>query len=144
MARFEDLLSAFEHPISQNRWDSPLFSVKTDPGGEEDDAVIDSVVRWICGEESKAAPSLSPTDATSDPPLAQTNLQHDIDRAATVDLFTRSPLHGSAPQEIITRLTEIQREVGSEAVGTVNFGPSLPSLHLDRPITVSGLLRPAP
>ena len=44
----------------------------------------------------------------------------------------------SGLQEIVAHLTKVQTEVGSEAVGTVTFAPQLPSLHLDRHITVAG------
>lgn len=76
---FEDLWNSFETPDSRNRWECPLFSISDC----KEEGVLDQIVDTICGKTLETG-SLTPTIATSNPVLSDTNLQHDIDKATQV------------------------------------------------------------
>ncbi|GMH43239.1 hypothetical protein BSKO_11161 [Bryopsis sp. KO-2023] len=125
----EDLLRSFETPDSRNRWDHPLFTVK--PAIGEIEVPLTAAVNAILGindqnSRGSIARNLTPTLATVNASLSATNTQYEIDKAA---------------QTVLDEVVRAQSEAGGEAAGIVEFEKELPTLRLDRHVTVAELRR---
>mmetsp|Transcript_648 Transcript_648/g.1540 ORF Transcript_648/g.1540 Transcript_648/m.1540 type:complete len:296 (-) Transcript_648:293-1180(-) len=125
---FDDLSSRLEVPDPRNRWDSPLFTASTEEPASVTRAVEDAAAAMTEVRDSRstrpAAAELSPTCATSNPPLSSTNLLAEIDAAA---------------QEVVAAIVASQS--GPQQTGAVNLGADLPCLELTRAIPLAELRR---
>lgn len=127
---FDDLAGRFEMPDAKNRWDAPLFTVS--PSSEEYIQQLEAVTRAILQDPKDiqrpgVAKKLTPTLATTNPPLSATNLLTEIDRAT---------------QDVITSVVEAQSALeGTSGAVVVEFGQAINSLQLPRTVLLAELRR---
>ena len=125
-----DLCFRFEHPIANNRWDSPLFTFRPGldaPGHEAD--LYDALCAHVRGDSSnttKQARTLVPNKATQNSPLSGTNFRYEMDRAA---------------QDVVETIMSAQQSNGGSCCSVYGFGEGMPTLRCARVLTLAELRR---
>ena len=129
-AILQDLCFRFEQPVASNRWDSPLFTFRpaTDSSAHEAD-ILDAICAHVRGDASAirhSARVLTPNKATQNAPLSETNLRHEMDRAA---------------QEIVDGISAAVSANGGNPCSSYTFGAGMPVLRCSRVLTLAELRR---
>ncbi|CAK8560816.1 unnamed protein product [Lathyrus sativus] len=123
---FEDLVRRFEKPERRNRWDSPLFELRSSDFG----SIIDDVVSYITKKvdsKTRDVKILQPTIATQTSRFSDANSLYELDKAT---------------QEVTSAIAEAQsRDLGMLPANGVSIGKDLPPINLSRSVGLPELRR---
>lgn len=139
----DDLVGRLERPDSIRRWESPLFSVYPERESQEDISQVCEAVATYCisceggsncplernklsAVSGHATGDLKQSIATSQNTLAPVNLLHDVDKEV---------------QLTVKQIVDAQTLAGGAPAGIVSFGPDVPVLNLNRPVSTAELRR---
>lgn len=123
---FEDLVRRFEKPERRNRWDSPLFELRSSDFG----SIVDDVVSYITKKvdsRTRDVKILQPTIATQTSRVSDANSLYELDKAT---------------QEVTNAIAEAQsRDLGMLPANGVSIGKDLPPINLSRSVGLPELRR---
>ncbi|KAL5062054.1 hypothetical protein RYX36_023791, partial [Vicia faba] len=123
---FEDLVRRFEKPERRNRWDSPLFELRSSDFG----SIVDDVVSYITKKvdsKTRDVKILQPTIATQTSRFSDANSLYELDKAT---------------QEVTNAIAEAQsRDLGMLSANGISIGKDLPPINLSRSVGLPELRR---
>ncbi|XP_058745556.1 protein KTI12 homolog [Vicia villosa] len=123
---FEDLVRRFEKPERRNRWDSPLFELRSSDFG----SIVDEVVSYITKKvdsKTRDVKILQPTIATQTARSSDANSLYELDKAT---------------QEVTNAIAEAQsRDLGMLPANGISIGKDLPPINLSRSVGLPELRR---
>ncbi|KEH19321.1 putative protein KTI12/L-seryl-tRNA(Sec) kinase, P-loop containing nucleoside triphosphate hydrolase [Medicago truncatula] len=131
-AIFEDLVRRFEKPERRNRWDSPLFELKSSSSSSlsASASVVDDAVSYITKKvdsKTRNVKILQPTIATQTSRFSDANSLYELDKAT---------------QEVTNAIAEVQsRDLGMLPANGISIGKDLPPINLSRSVGLPELRR---
>ncbi|PNX83959.1 protein KTI12 [Trifolium pratense] len=128
---FEDLVRRFEKPERRNRWDSPLFELKSASSSLSDSAsIVDDAVSYITKKldsKTRDVKILQPSIATQTKRFSDANSLHELDKAT---------------QEVTNAIAEAQsRDLGMLPANGISIGKDFPPINLSRSVGLPELRR---
>lgn len=125
---FEDLVRRFEIPDRRNRWDSPLFELKSRDSASA--SVVGDAVDYITKKvdsKTRDVKILQPTIATQASRFSDANSLYELDKAT---------------QEVTNAIAEAQsRALGMLPSNAISVGKDLPPINLSRSVGLPELRR---
>jgi protein KTI12 len=128
---FEDLVRRFEKPERRNRWDSPLFELKSASSSSADSAsIVDDAVSYITKKldsKTRDVKILQPSIATQTSRFSDANSLYELDKAT---------------QEVTNAIAEAQsRDLGMLPANGISIGKDFPPINLSRSVGLPELRR---
>ncbi|XP_045816738.1 protein KTI12 homolog [Trifolium pratense] len=128
---FEDLVRRFEKPERRNRWDSPLFELKSASSSLSDSAsIVHDAVSYITKKldsKTRDVKILQPSIATQTKRFSDANSLHELDKAT---------------QEVTNAIAEAQsRDLGMLPANGISIGKDFPPINLSRSVGLPELRR---
>ncbi|KAK2353754.1 protein KTI12 protein [Trifolium repens] len=128
---FEDLVRRFEKPERRNRWDSPLFELKSASSSSADSAsIVDDAVSCITKKldsKTRDVKILQPSIATQTSRFSDANSLYELDKAT---------------QEVTNAIAEAQsRDLGMLPANDISIGKDFPPINLSRSVGLPELRR---
>ncbi|CAJ2647155.1 unnamed protein product [Trifolium pratense] len=128
---FEDLVRRFEKPERRNRWDSPLFELKSASSSLSDSAsIVHDAVSYITKKldsKTRDVKILQPSIATQTKRFSDANSLHELDKAT---------------QEVTNAIAEAQsRDLGMLPANGISIGKDFPPINISRSVGLPELRR---